>query len=238
MALEMLILMIRKSPETTATFSERGTYRVRLGASDGCEFGYSSDLTIHVNEIPEVNANTITNQPVLIIAGNALSTTITGSVNDDGYPDGTLTHTWSGPDNITIADITALSTTITLPSLSTTMPGSRVLRLTGSDGWESAFDEVAIVNNTPPLANAGSDRVIGATVNPILNGSGTDINLPYQTLSYAWSRVSGTGTGAGTVSFSNASSPTPRLYITGPNIRGTYVLQLTVSDGLALIPIR
>ena len=94
------------SQNTTATFSARGTYEVRLIASDGCEYGYSANVTVHINEIPVVNANIITHQPAIIIAQSARTATVSGSVLDDGYPNDPvrLTHTWSCSDCTSISD--------------------------------------------------------------------------------------------------------------------------------------
>lgn len=208
------------SQSTTATFSARGTYQVRLNASDGCEFGYSPNITIHVNEIPVVNAGS----PVQIIPSSATTALLSGSVIDDGYPNDPirLTHLWSGPTDITIDNPTALSTIIRFDA-----PGTFIMRLTADDGWESSYDQVSVVVNSLPVANAGPDQTIRSTASALLSGSVSDENLPYQTLTYSWSRVAGTG--AGTVHFSNTNVLNPIVSFNSP---GVYVLQLTVSDGL------
>jgi hypothetical protein len=88
---------------TTATFSTAGTYSLRLSASDTA-LSTSDDVTITVtaaapaNQAPQVNAGA--DQTITI-----LSTTLTGSVTDDGLPTGsTLSRTWSqvsGPGTVT-----------------------------------------------------------------------------------------------------------------------------------------
>lgn len=208
------------SQDTTATFSARGTYQVRLIASDGCDYGYSPDVTVHVNEIPVVNAE----GPVQIVPSSATTALLSGSVIDDGYPNDPtrLTHLWSGPTNVTIDNPSSLSTIIRFDG-----PGTYLMYLTANDGWESASDQVSVIVNTLPIVNAGTDQTIRSTAFVSLNGSASDDDVPYQSLTPSWSRVSGTGTG--TVHFSNTNVFNPTVTFSRS---GVYVLQLTVSDGI------
>jgi N-acetylneuraminic acid mutarotase len=92
------------------------------------------------------------NQPPTVNAGMDQtitlpnSATLTGTVTDDGLPNGTLTRTWSkvsGPGTVTFGTPTANTTTATFSSA-----GTYVLRLTASDGALSASDDVTVTVNT------------------------------------------------------------------------------------------
>jgi len=89
------------------------------------------------NHAPAVNAGA--DQTITLPA----TTTLNGTVTDDGLPAGsTLTTTWtkvSGPGSVTFSDASAPSTTTSFSE-----PGDYVVRLTASDGDLSASDEVTV----------------------------------------------------------------------------------------------
>ncbi len=106
--------------------------------------------------------------------------------------------------------------------------GVYVLRLTGTENGLSASNTVTITTiqgNRPPVVNAGPSQTITFPINSVaLSGSATDDGLPSgSTLSYLWTVV----TGPGTVTFSNATSPSTTASFSGP---GVYNLRLTASD--------
>lgn len=125
---------------TTATFTEPGTYVLRLTASDH-ELSAYDEVTITVqasgdNAQPTVNAGP--DQTIQFPA----SATLNGTASDDGIP-GPLTVTWSrfsGPGVVTFANRNALQTTASFSE-----PGTYVLRLTADDGELTAHDDVTIV---------------------------------------------------------------------------------------------
>jgi hypothetical protein len=148
--------------DTTASFSEAGTYVLRLSASDSGLSAFD-ELTITVNPA---------NQPPTVNAGpdQAISlpnsATLDGTVTDDGLPNppGTVTTTWSqvsGPGTVTFADANAVDTTASFSEA-----GTYVLSLTASDDQLSAEDQVSIeVTNAPqpptfytylPLVSSGA----------------------------------------------------------------------------------
>ncbi|HYG37600.1 MAG TPA: carbohydrate-binding protein [Cytophagales bacterium] len=76
--------------------------------------------------------------------------------------------------------------------------------------------------NTPPTANAGTDKIITLPTNSVvLNGSGTDTDGSIA--GYAWTRLSGPNTP--TLSGANSASLTANGLVAG-----TYVFRLTVTD--------
>ena len=80
-------------------------------------------------------------------------------------------------------------------------------------------------SNTPPTVSAGPDRTITQPVQASLDGTVTDDGLPTPpTLTSTWTKVSGPGT----VTFVNANAVDTQASFSAS---GTYVLQLTGSDG-------
>jgi fibro-slime domain-containing protein/RHS repeat-associated protein len=211
---------------TRATFSQPGTYLLRLTVSD-TRLSVSDDVAVEVlpsNQAPAVDAGT---DRVAAWPG-ALS--LSGSANDDGLPaSGELSTRWSkvsGPGTVTFGDASQVSTPVTFSA-----PGAYVLRLTASDSELSSSDELLVSlsqTNQAPLVNAGADRIVTlpGCANPA--ATATDDGLPTgSTLSFRWRKVSGPGT----VTFGDAATPETTVCFSAG---GTYVLRLTASDsGLA-----
>jgi uncharacterized protein YjdB len=108
------------------------------------------------------------------------------------------------------------------------------ISLTLADGTAQAPDPViiaagiAIGTNHPPVATAGADQsvFIGAAVT--LDGTGSSDADTGDTLSYSWTLVSKPSTSS--CSLTNATSGTSGFT---PDVVGTYILSLKVSDGKA-----
>jgi hypothetical protein len=121
---------------TTATFSQTGTYVLRLTVSDSALVAYD-DCTVVAFVVPTVDAGS----DQALDWPTATSVELSGAVSDDGLP-AALTHTWSkhsGPGTVTFADANALDTTATFST-----PGSYVLRLTASDSATTSYDECSV----------------------------------------------------------------------------------------------
>jgi RHS repeat-associated protein len=209
--------------DTNATFSDPGSYVLRLSASDG-ELSASDDITITVqpaNQPPTVNAGP--NQTIAL----PRTATLTGTVADDGLPtDSVLVTSWSqisGTGIVTFEDPAQRETTASFSS-----PGVYVLRLTASDSELSASSDVTITvqpENQAPTANAGADQIISLPNAIQLNGSMFDDGWPEGSILNAhWTTV----TGPGPVVFENANMTVTAASFTTP---GTYVFRLTASDG-------
>ena len=202
---------------TTATFSQSGIYRLRLFASDSFLSG-SNDLFVTVDAPPVVNAGqTMTNTFPGIV-------TLSGTVSDDGLPtNGTLTVVWSkisGPGTVVFGNA---ATTNSAATFSTN--GVYVLRLTADDGIATNHSEVTVIENLPPVVNAGAN-ILTNGLHAALNGIVTDDGLPGSFLSAQWSQ----STGPGTVTFVNTSATNTTVTASQS---GTYVLVLSASDGAA-----
>jgi RHS repeat-associated protein len=137
---------------TTATFTQPGAYVLQLTANDG-EFTRSSNVTIQIirNQPPVVNAGT--NQ---IITGT--STTLQGTVTDDGWPSNQLTITWSqvaGPTNGASIATTNYVTSSTNVSVTTSVTfntiGTYIFQLAASDGQAASAAQVMITSGQPQL---------------------------------------------------------------------------------------
>jgi RHS repeat-associated protein len=205
---------------TTATFSAGGVYTLRLSASDTLAIG-SDDVVVTVNAAPTVNAGA---DQLINLPTN--STNLTGSVSDDGLPQGGgVSVSWSklgGPGTVTFANANSAPTTVTFST-----GGVYTLRLTASDTTASRSDDVIITVNQAPVVNAGPDMTIALPTNSVpLQGTATDDGLPSGPLSYTWTKLSGPGP----VTFGNASNPVTTATFASA---GVYVLRLTVSDGAA-----
>jgi hypothetical protein len=216
---------------STAAFSEAGTYVLRLSANDG-SIKVSDEVSIVVEPPPA-------NQPPVVDAGPNQSiqlpnaATLNGTVTDDGLPasPGTVTRTWSkvsGPGTVTFGNASAASTNAQF-----SVAGTYVLRLTASDGALGSFDELTIqvapppiILNAPPLVSAGPDRTVQLPNNVALSGQVTDDGLPNPPgrLTLLWTQVSGPQI----VTFSNPTSASTTASFVAA---GTYILRLTANDG-------
>jgi len=217
--------------DTTAVFSDPGTYILRLTANDGA-------LTASDDVIITVNGEPLTNQPPAVNVGDDQTITLPavanllGTVTDDGKPDPprSVTTTWSkvaGLGTVTFGDPSLLDTTASF-----SQAGTYFLRLTANDGELSASDDVTITvqseipTNQAPLVSAGGDQTITlpATVN--LKWQVTDDGLPNPpgSLITTWSKISGPGS----VTFEDVSAVETNASF---STEGVYILCLTSTDG-------
>ena len=125
-------------------YANSGVFTVMLKVTDDDGDTGSDTLVVAVNTV-------IINQPPVVNAGSDQTitlpngTTLSGSVTDDGLPNGQLDLTWtviSGPGSVTFAYPNAASTTAGFSTA-----GTYVLRLTASDAELSRYDEVQITVN-------------------------------------------------------------------------------------------
>lgn len=114
-----------------------------------------------VNQAPLVNAG---NDATLVLPTN--STTLNGSVTDDGLP-GPTSLAWSqvsGPGTAVFANAANASTSVSFPAA-----GSYVLRLTANDGALSANDTVTITVSAPDSTSPSVPSNVNAV--PYTNGT-------------------------------------------------------------------
>ena len=127
---------------------------------------------------------------------------------------------------------TLSSSTSVSPTFIADVSGNFELSLIVSDGTDSsAADTVTItveeivLENTPPVANAGADQQVSVNEQVSLSGSGSS-DADGDSLSYSWSISSQPA--SSTASLRRRASDSPTLT---PDVAGTYEIQLTVSDG-------
>lgn len=194
------------SASTFATFSQAGTYVLRLTASDGSL--QTSDLvTIQVaaaaptNQAPNVNAGA--NQTISLPGVASL----TGSASDDGQPSGTLSTVWtkvSGPGSVAFTNANSVTTTAAF-----SQAGTYVLRLTANDGSLQTSDDVTILVEDSQIADPQSGQADPSLVGQwSMNNNGSD-----------QSGYGNNGTPAGTTSY----------------VAGKYDQALNVSSGGRLV---
>lgn len=175
------------------------------------------------------------NQPPVVNAGAdqtlqlpANSVTLNGTATDDGLPSGsTLTISWnqiSGPAAVVFSTPTQTVTQATF-----TAAGTYVLRLIANDTQFFSTADVHVVVKPAPQAltvSAGAGQTITFPVNKVtMNGSASGGN---GTLTLAWSALSGPAS----VTFSNPSSAVTQATF---SVAGTYVLQLSATDGTTTV---
>lgn len=209
--------------QTAVSLTNAGTYVLRLTASDSA-LSANSNVTITVNPgnaAPTVNAGT--NQTIELPNTASLS----GSVADDGKPLGsTVTTRWSvtsGTGTVTFANPNTAATTASFSA-----PGTYVLRLAADDTDAVTTSEITITvkpQNLAPVVNAGPDVAVALPGSATLNGTATDDGQPNNTLTVAWSKVSGPGT----VTF---SAPNAAMTNAAFSVAGSYTLRLTATDGV------
>ena len=215
---------------TSVHFPSAGTYVLRLQADDGDVLA-SDEVTVVVypgagdNQPPVVSAG-----PSRVLTLPASTTTLEGSVSDDGLPAGaTLTVSWemvSGPGPVQFASPASPATSATFPGA-----GTYILRLSASDTEYTSFAEVTVTvaeegsDNQAPYVSAGPDLVVPLATGATLAGTAVDDGRPAGgVLTVQWSQVSGQ---AGVVFGAPAQVSTSATFPAA----GNYVLRLTATDG-------
>jgi hypothetical protein len=210
-----------------------GKVYVKVGSvtSNGVRF----NVTSPTNQAPVITP--IADQTVTLPSGLTLSATAT----DDGFPNGTLSGTWSmvsGPATVTFGTPNSSTSATTGQSLTLTAStaasfsaaGTYDIRFTASDGKMSSSDDTTVTVNTPtpvnqaPVVNAGPNQTITLPSSVNLTGTATDDGLPNGTLTALWTVL----TGPGTVTFADPTAFTTTATFSAA---GTYTLQLQASDG-------
>lgn len=223
------------SAVTSASFTAPGDYVLQLSASDSQLTG-SASITVHVSDSRANQAPVISAIPTqtLDFGSNPTGTlSFAPTISDDGLPVGSkLAYNWtltSGTAaNITIVDPTDPSTQVIIKDSGANQ--TFVVRLTVDDSRLSSSMSVTIntiTANLPPRVSAGSGGAITLPTNTFnLTGTVTDDGKPVgSTLTIQWRMQSGPAQ----VTFANPNSPATT--VTFPSSPGSYLLQLTASDG-------
>lgn len=209
---------------TAVTGLEAGIYVFRLTATDDDGATDTDNITVMVNAAPppppnqaptaHAGADVVVNLP-------ANSTTLNGNGSDD--TDGNIvSYQWtriSGPPNFLIVNANAAATNLT-----NLVQGTYVFRLTVTDDdGATDTDNITIIVNTPPVANAGIDIVMTLPTNSTtLNGSNST-DPDGSIVTYTWTRV------GGPAQFTLANANGVNTSISNL-VQGLYTFRLTITD--------
>ena len=202
-----------------------GTYVATLVVSDGKANSVLAAVSILASAAnlapvakPGVNQSVVTGTKVSVDA----------SASSDPNGD-SITYRWSllfkpAGSTATLSSATTASATFTAD-----LAGTYLVGLTVNDGKVDSPVVVLTVTaaklNAVPVANAGTNQnVIAATLTTLDGTASTDADL--DGLSYTWSLISKPSSSNATLS--STTSPKPTFT---PDVAGTYVASLVVSDG-------
>ena len=207
----------------TATFtapSTAGDIVFRLRVTDGAGNMATSGVMITVNPLPVADAGD--DQSVM----QGASVTLDGSGSMDN--EGAVTYSWALTDStptasVTLSDSTAESPTFTAPNLDTTL----TFTLTVADSLSEVTDTVVVtVDNTDPVAVAGSTTLTVNTGDDVtLNGS-TSSDAGSGIASYSWALTGDPDTTGVSLTGGTTAMPT----FTAPSMATTLTFTLTVTD--------
>lgn len=206
------------------TSLEQGTYVFGITVTDNSAATAYDEVIVAV----DVAAGGPNEVPLAIAGGNFSFSLPTNSINlyGSGFDaDGSIvSYVWTKKSggNCTMTNVN--KPTLSVADLES---GQYEFRLVVTDDGGASDEDIAIVTvsaagtNVFPVAFAGSDRVVRLPQNSVvLEGSGTDDDGTIA--SYAWSKVSGTG--------SNITTPTQATTSINSLTEGTYIFRLTVTD--------
>ena len=206
----------------TFTVDKPGTYVVQLIVNDGSVDSTPDSMTITtLNSKPVANAGL--NQTVQV--GD--TATLDGSKSTDVDGD-LLSYTWSFVSLPAGSAATLSDPESVRPSFTVDKPGSYVVQLIVKDAVTDSDPATVTITteNSPPVADAGPDQTVYVTDTVQLDGSKSK-DADGDPLTYRWSFTS---TPAGsTPTILNPSDVNPTFVVDRP---GTYVIQLTVNDGI------
>ncbi|HPI92782.1 MAG TPA: PKD domain-containing protein [Deltaproteobacteria bacterium] len=203
----------------TFTPTIAGVYVFSVRCSDGVNTSTADQVNVTVNAVNTApTANAGVDQDVN--KGSVVQLNGSGSTDPDGD---TLSYAWTQTSGTAVS---LSSTTVANPTFTASTVGTLVFQLVVNDGTVSSTADTVTIRvvsqNTPPVADAGSDIQAYVGDDVVLDASGSyDSDL--DGLTFTWSQVSGA-----TVQIFNAN--TISAFFT-PTTSGTFEFMVTVSDG-------
>lgn len=195
-----------------------------LSACGGGGGGSDSSST----PLPVANTAPVANAGITQSVSTGTLVTLDGSASSDVNGD-TLTYSWSITFKPAGSNAVLSNLAIVNPSFNADLAGTYVLSLVVNDGKLNSVSSTvtvnASVNNTLPVANAGTAKVVATGSVVTLDGSGSSDDNG-DTLSYSWTLISKPA-GSHAVLL-NATTIKPKFTA---DIAGHYVLNLIVNDG-------
>ncbi|HYG03915.1 MAG TPA: PKD domain-containing protein, partial [Chryseosolibacter sp.] len=200
-----------------------GSYVFRLTVKDDKGATKYDDVMVTVKSSTNTTTSTGNVAPTVSAGVDKLvilptsSATVYGSASDS---DGSIvSYSWT---KIAGGSASMSGTTTKTLKLSGLAAGSYTFRFTAKDSKGAvSSDDVNVVVNKPPTANAGADKTVTLPLSSLaLTGSGSDSDGSI--VSYLWSKTSGP-----TAKLANNRSATATL---SGLVSGTYVMKLQVKD--------
>ncbi len=209
------------SSTPSVTVDVPGTYEVQLVVNDGTTNSASDSVVINTqNSKPVAQAGADQIVPI----GSLVQLDGRTSSDVDGDP---LTYLWAliampAGSAATLSNATASQATFVAHQ-----PGIYVVQLMVNDGTEDSDPATVTITtgNTPPVAEAGSDQTVTVKTLVSLNGTGSQ-DADGGALTFQWTLTNQPVGSTATVFNPTFAQPT---FI--PDLPGTYVVQLLVSDG-------
>ena len=208
------------SPTPTLTASKSGIYVLQVAVSDGSFESIDSVVLTAFNVAPlaDAGADQVSLRHMVV----ALDGSSSSDANNDP-----LSFAWTPLSKPTGSATALANPTSSNPNLIPDLPGQYVVQLIVDDGSALSVPDAVVISaiNQPPTADAGADRngVVGAVAQ--LDGTGSS-DPDNDVLTYAWSLISQPAGSSATLD--DPTSTTPSLI---PDVEGTYVAELVVSDG-------
>lgn len=174
------------------------------------------------------------NDAPVAIAGADIDSIVTDEIELDGSdsydPDGDeISFEWAFVSAPIDSGATIINEDRVGASFFADVPGVYLVELVVRDGSASASDQVQInVNgeNEAPIADAGPDQTVDVGDTVVMNGSDSD-DPDGDEITFAWTLAGKPG-----ASTSFLDAPTDALSEFVPDVAGTYIVQLIVSDGI------
>jgi hypothetical protein len=223
------------SPMPIFTPDVNGSYRLELVVNDGF-LDSASDEVIITASTPNVAPNANAGSDQNVFTGQTVYLDGSGSNDPDNGPM-PLTYLWSFdfiPEESLLTNSNISDSNKVSASFIPDVDGTYIIGLNVNDGELSSVDTVHIMAtnpNVPPNANAGADITLYLCETATLDGSASnDPDNGPQPLSYRWSFVTvPAGSQLNNDDISGADTTSPSFT---PDVSGTYVIQLMVSDGI------
>ncbi|MEE2657200.1 MAG: SUMF1/EgtB/PvdO family nonheme iron enzyme [Candidatus Latescibacterota bacterium] len=216
-------VVLTTSPQVRIKLNDPGVYVFYLTVSAGSATSTPDSVRVTVTGGENSAPNAVAGPDYIASLGSSFFLDGSGSTDTEGD---SLSYTWAvvaqGAE-ISIADSTAPQTEI--DPLST---GAYTFRLTVSDGALTGTDEITITvteaTNLAPIADAGANQTVRVGTAVTLDG-GASSDPEGASVSYRW--LVGNNPGE-SVTLSDSTFATPSFI---PNLLGSYVFGLKVSDG-------
>ena len=202
----------------------------QLTVTDG--FGKSADanatISVIYNHPPVANAGT--DRTVF----ESITITLDGNASSDSE-NSSLSYFWQQLDSsghsVNLSDATASQPTFTAPDVDIDVEAyiELIFQLTVTDERGKSSDAIVtltVVNNEPPIADAGADHTLYESNTVQLDGSSSS-DIEDTSLNYSWQQIDSSGY---SVSFSDPTSAQPSFIAPDVTADANLTFQLTVTD--------